>query len=69
VVAFGRRPAALGEPWKSRLLPTDLVAQLADLGFSDIFHLTPELARQRYFADQKEIREPPRWDHLIAAII
>jgi len=33
-------------------------------------HLTPELARQRYFAhQQQEIREPPRWDHLIAAII
>jgi len=66
---FGRRPAALGEPWKSRLRPTDLVAQLTGLGFRDIFHLTPELARQRYFADQPEISEPPRWDHLIAAII
>jgi methyltransferase (TIGR00027 family) len=68
-IAFGRRPAALGEPWKSRLRATDLVAQLTDLGFSDVFHLTPELARQRYFADQQEIREPPCWDHLIAAII
>ena len=48
---------------------SDLVAQLTDLGFSDIFHLTPELARQRYFADQEEIREPSRWGHLIAAII
>jgi methyltransferase (TIGR00027 family) len=68
-ICFGERPAALGEPWKVRLRPGDLVAQLRDLGFSDIFHLTPELARQRYFADQQEIREPPRWDHLIAAII
>jgi methyltransferase (TIGR00027 family) len=68
-VAFGRRPAALGESWKSRLLPTDLVAQLTDLGFSDIFHMTPELAQQCYFANEEEIREPPRWDHLIAAII
>jgi methyltransferase (TIGR00027 family) len=69
LISFGRRPAALGEPWKSRLRPGDLVTRLADLGFSDIFHLTPELARQRYFADQQEIREPPRWDHLIAAIV
>jgi hypothetical protein len=45
------------------------VAQLTDLAFSDIFHMTPELARQCYFANQEEIREPPRWDHLIAAII
>jgi len=67
--SFGRRPAALGEPWKCRLHPTDLVTQLTDLGFRDIFHLTPELARQRYFTHQQEFREPPRWDHLIAAII
>jgi methyltransferase (TIGR00027 family) len=67
--AFGRRPAMLGEPWKSRLRVSDLVAQLVDLGFSDIFHLTPELARQRYFAEQQEIGGAARWDHLIAAII
>jgi methyltransferase (TIGR00027 family) len=67
--SFGRRPAALGEPWKSRLHPSDLVTELAAFGFSEIFHLTPELARQRYFANQQEIQEPPCWDHLIAAII
>jgi methyltransferase (TIGR00027 family) len=67
--SFDQRQAALGEPWKSRLRPSDLIAELADLGFSDIFHLTPELARQRYFADQQEIQEPPCWDHLVAAII
>jgi len=69
ILGFGRRPAALGEPWKSRLRTADLVVQLADLGFSDIFHLPPELGRQRYFADQQEIREPAGWDHLIAAIV
>jgi methyltransferase (TIGR00027 family) len=66
---FGRRPAALGEPWKSRLHAADLVTQLSDVGFSDVFQLTPELARQRYFADQPKIREPASWDHLIAAIV
>jgi methyltransferase (TIGR00027 family) len=66
---FGRGPAALGEPWKSRLHVADLIAQLADLGFHDVFHLTPELARQRYFSDQPEIPEPAGWDHLIAAIV
>jgi len=68
-IAFGRRPAALGEAWKSRLPAADLKTQLTELGFSDVFHLTPELARQRYFPDQREIREPPGWDHLIAAIV
>lgn len=67
--AFGRRPGTLGEPWKSRFRPSDLVARLTGLGFSDIVHLTPELGRQRYFPEQQEIREPPCWDHLIAAMI
>jgi len=67
-ISFGRRPV-LGEPWKSPLRASDLVAQLTDLGFSDIFHLTPELARQRYFPDQQEIREPSHLGNLIAAVI
>ena len=50
-----------------RLCPSDLVAELAE--FSEIFHLTPELARQRNFADQQKIQEPRCWDHLIAAVI
>ena len=66
---FGSGPAALGEPWKSRWRAADLVAQLADLGFRDVFHLTPELARQRYFSDQPEISERAGWDHIIAAIV
>jgi O-methyltransferase involved in polyketide biosynthesis len=66
---FGRGPAALGEPWKSRWRAADMVAQLAELGFGDVFHLTPELARQRYFSDQPEIPELAGWDHIIAAIV
>ena len=66
--SFGRRPV-LGEPWQNPMRASDLVAQLSDLGFSDIFHLTPELARQRYFPDQEEIRKPSHLGHLIAAAI
>jgi methyltransferase (TIGR00027 family) len=66
--SFGARPAALGEPWKSRFHPADIISQLRSLGFGDVLHVTPELARQLYFPDQP-IEEPPRWDHLIAATI
>jgi hypothetical protein len=42
---------------------------LADLGFRNVFHLTPELARQRYFSNYPEIPDSAGWDHLIAAIV
>ena len=55
------RTAALGEPWKGRLRSSDLVHQLARLGFRDIYHLSPELAQQRYLAGRYDISTPPRW--------
>jgi methyltransferase (TIGR00027 family) len=63
------RTAALGEPWKSRLRPSDLVERLNRLGFSEVFHLTPEMAQQRYFAGWRDILRPPRWEQVIAAIV
>ena len=37
-----------GEPWLTRPRPKELLRQLERLGFTDIVHLTPELARERY---------------------
>jgi O-methyltransferase involved in polyketide biosynthesis len=61
--------AALGEPWKSRFPARDLIERLAHFGFSNIFHLTPELARQRYFSDHHDIQRRPRWEQIMAAIV
>ncbi len=63
------RTATLGEPWKSRLQPHVLLRRLNDLGFTAIFHLTPELAQQRYFAGRKDGLRAPRWEQLIAAVV
>jgi methyltransferase (TIGR00027 family) len=63
------RTAALGEPWKSRLRRGELVERLKQLGFSDIFHLTPELARQWYFAEHQQAARAPGWEQVIAAIL
>jgi methyltransferase (TIGR00027 family) len=60
---------ATGEPWKSRLQPRKLVELLSRFGFSDIFHLTPELAQERYFAGRKDGLRAPRLAQLIAAIV
>lgn len=63
------RTAALGEPWKSRLRASDLIEQLTSLGFCEVFHLKPEQAQQRYFADRRDMLRPPRWEQLMAAIV
>ncbi len=63
------RTAALGEPWKSRLQPHKILHRLDDFGFTEIFHLTPELAHQRYFAKRTDALRAPHWEQLIAAVV
>jgi methyltransferase (TIGR00027 family) len=63
------RTAALGEPWKSRLRANDLVERLTQFGFRDIYHLTPNLAQQRYFGPRHILLRPPSWEQLIAAVV
>jgi methyltransferase (TIGR00027 family) len=41
--------AAVGEPWITRFRPEHWKDWLLKLGFSSVFHLTPQLANDRYF--------------------
>ena len=63
------RTTALGEPWRTRLRKSELFERLTGLGFSSISHLSPDLARQRYFPNLLDVPNPPRWEQLIAAIV
>jgi methyltransferase (TIGR00027 family) len=58
---------ALGEPWKSRFHVSDLIDLLVRAGFRDVFHLTPEVAQQRYFAERRDMLKAHRLEQLIAA--
>jgi len=69
IIHSAGRTAALGEPWKSRLRPSDLIEQLGHLGFSDTLHLTPQLAQRRYSSEWGDMPRPPSWEQLIAAIV
>lgn len=68
-----RRPgsvaAAMGEPWKTRERPRDVIDKLNQLGFREVFHLAPEVAQQRYFAGRSDGLKAPQWDQLVAAIV
>ncbi len=63
------RSEVLREPWKSRHRAGDLVERFARLGFTDIFHLTPDLAQQRYFSGRQDALRVPRFEQLISAIV
>jgi methyltransferase (TIGR00027 family) len=65
----GRRNAAIGEPWKTRFRPRDLVEGLTHLGFSDVFHLTPELAHRRYFSGREDGSRALGVEQIICAIV
>lgn len=54
VAAFAVRSTEMGEPWLTQFLPEGLVVKLRAMGFSDVFHLSPEAATQRYFRERHD---------------
>ena len=64
-----KRVAAMGEPWKTRLRSRELVERLTRFGFSDVFHLTPDLAQQRYFAGRQDGLRATGLEQVISAIV
>ena len=38
-----------GEPWLTRLRPEELKSKLSAFGFSQVYHLSPQAAHERYF--------------------
>ena len=64
-----RRVAEQGEPWQSLFAPEDLRGKLAGMGFSSVFHLTPEMARERYFRGRRDGLTPPGFAQMMAATV
>lgn len=61
--------ASVGEPWRTKLHPNELVARLRNNQFRHVFHLTPQAAHDRYFAGRPDKLRAPGWEQLIAAIV
>ena len=67
--ASAARVARFGEPWKTRFNAGELRALLRAASFREVSHLTPEHARQRYFAGRTDELRPASWEQLIAAVV
>jgi methyltransferase (TIGR00027 family) len=61
--------AQQGAPFTCRLSAKDAISRLHDFRFRDVFHLTPELAQERYFVGRTDALRAPGWVQLIAAIV
>jgi methyltransferase (TIGR00027 family) len=46
--------AERGEPWLTRLRPAELLSRLTALGFSQVAHLSPQAANDRYFNRRRD---------------
>ncbi|PON17519.1 SAM-dependent methyltransferase [Candidatus Entotheonella serta] len=63
ITQFGAR--AHGEPWLSFFESSQLGLRLRDLGFTQIFDLSPEEANARYFADREDGLCVPSLEHVM----
>jgi len=61
--------AANGTPWITRFAPQPLRQWLLDLGFSKVFHLSPEVATTRYFTGRHDGLPTPILEQLICATV
>jgi methyltransferase (TIGR00027 family) len=56
----------MGETWLTRVGPADMIAWANRFEFGDVFHLTTDLAQQRYFAVREDRLRAPRREQLIS---
>jgi methyltransferase (TIGR00027 family) len=64
-----QRTAEIGEPWLTRIRADELAVRLRSMGFSHTIHLTPEQARERYFANRQDGLKERRGEQLMRAIV
>jgi methyltransferase (TIGR00027 family) len=67
--AFTTRFASMGEPWLTRFVPTQLVAKLTMMGFSKVFHLSPNDANERYFHNRRDGLSVGTMEQMMRAIV
>ena len=56
---FGAGAANFREPWQIRVRPSNLVSELFSYGFSEVEHLSPEIANERYFRHREDDLQAP----------
>ena len=68
VATAAAKSAEVGEPWLSRLHPSDIATHLRQIGFSEVIHLTPEQVHERYLKDRHDGLTARRGEQLMRVI-
>jgi methyltransferase (TIGR00027 family) len=61
------RAESRGEPWLTRFESEPLSRYLGELGFSSVFHLTPDMAHSRYFEGRSDALPTPVYEQMVTA--
>jgi methyltransferase (TIGR00027 family) len=69
LTSIAETAASSGEPWITRLEPTVLRRRLVQMGFSSVYHLTPESADEHYFHGRSDGLRAPLGEQLMRAIV
>jgi O-methyltransferase involved in polyketide biosynthesis len=63
------KSAEVGEPWLTTFRVDELKAKLRAMGFSDVIHLTPEEAHERYLKNRRDGLIARRGEQVMRAIV
>jgi methyltransferase (TIGR00027 family) len=63
------RAARVGEPWKTYIRPEELGWKLAKMGFSSLYVLPPEEARELYYTGREDGLPPPQGAGIASVIV
>ncbi|MCB2185611.1 MAG: class I SAM-dependent methyltransferase [Deltaproteobacteria bacterium] len=66
---YDQRSAGLGEPWISYFTPEEMTDLLRATGFGQVELLTPDQAKERYYASRPDDLPPPFQTNMVAAIL
>ena len=69
VATAAAKSAEVGEPWLSRFYPSEVASQLRRMGFSEVIHLTPDQAQERYLKNRLDGLAGRRGEQLMRAIV
>lgn len=64
-----KQAAEVGEPWLTTFEAEDLKSQLRSIGFSDVVHLTPAEAQERYAKNRRDGLKARRGEQLMRAVV
>ncbi len=69
VATAAAKSAEVGEPWLSRLEPSEFASQLRRMGFSEVVLLAPKEAQERYLKERHDGLAARHGEQVMRAVV